>query len=115
MKVRVRRLVPDGSLFNGMSSPAPLYTRQSAAVRQIQLAEKQQEHQCTHDSKSLDNELAQETKDFVSDQGTARLVIIGRNGTGKSTMINLVLLLSQVRCCSYRFEKHVTNDSYSSV
>lgn len=82
-----------------MSGPSPLYARQSAAVRQIQQAEKQQDHPLCDGSKSLDDDLAQETQDFMSDQGKARLVIIGRNGTGKSTMINHVLLLSQVRQC----------------
>lgn len=81
-----------------MSAPSPLYARQSAAVKQIQQAEKRQDHPLC-DSKSLDDDLAQETQDFVSDQGKARLVIIGRNGTGKSTLINHVLLLSQVRQC----------------
>ena len=52
-------MVLDGPLFNGMSSPSPLYARQSAAVRQIQLGNKHQEYQFTHDSKSLDDELTQ--------------------------------------------------------
>ena len=82
-----------------MSAPSPLYARLSAAVRQIQQAEKQQDHPLCDGSKSLHDDLAQETQDFVSDQGKARLVIIGRNGTGKSTMINHVLLLSQVKQC----------------
>lgn len=82
-----------------MSAPSPLYARQSAAVWQMQQAEKQQDHPLCCGSKSLDDDLAQETRDFVSDQCKARLVIIGRNGTGKSTMINHVLLLSQVRQC----------------
>ena len=79
-----------------MSSPWPLSARQSAAVKQNQLAENQLEQQVKVDSKLLVDEMPQETKDFMSDQGKARPVIIGRNGTGKSTMINNVLMLSQV-------------------
>ena len=73
-----------------MSSPSSLYARQSAPVKQIQLAEKQQERQTIKDSKSVEDELGAGNR---RDQGTARLV---RNGTGKSVIIDHMLLLSQV-------------------